>query len=109
MAEVAWNNDFVSGAEQPALLQRQVTMGARHLHLGWVKTLWTHMWIDRMYAYVARWVTIAKISCFALEGSRVRLKWLVRNSGGVNLLNDRSGLQCVVDNHTLDHNLCKEG
>ena len=101
MAEVAWKDDFLSGAEQRALLQRQRTMGARHLDLGWGKTLWTHMWVDHMYAYVARWGTIARFSCFALEGSHVRLKRLLRNSGGVSLLNDRSGLQCVVDNHTL--------
>ena len=41
------------------------------------------MCIDHMYAYVARWGTIAKFSCFALEGSHVRLKRLLRNSGGV--------------------------
>ena len=67
------------------------------------------MWVDHMYAYVARWGTIARFSCFALEGSHVRLKRLLRNSGGVSLLNDRSGLQCVVDNHTLDDHLRKEG
>ena len=109
MAEVACKDDFLSGAEQRALLQRQRTMGARHLDLGWGKTLWTHMWVDHMYAYVARWGTIARFSCFALEGSHVRLKRLLRNSGGVSLLNDRSGLQCVVDNHTLDDHLRKEG
>ena len=109
MAEVALKADFLSGAEQRALLQRQRTMGARHLDLGWGKTLWTHMWVDHMYAYVARWGTIARFSCFALEGSHVRLKRLLRNSGGVSLLNDRSGLQCVVDNHTLDDHLRKEG
>ena len=43
MTEVAWKDDFLRGAEQRALLQRQVTMGARHLDLGWRKTLWTHM------------------------------------------------------------------
>ena len=82
MAEVAWKDDFLSGAEQRALLQRQVTMGARHLNLGWGKTLWTHMWIDHMYAYVARCGTIAKFSCFALEVGHVRLKRLLRNNGG---------------------------
>ena len=96
MAEVSWKEDFLSGAEQRALLQRQLTMGARHLDLGRGKTLWMHMWIDHMYAYVARWGTIAKCSCFALEGSHVRLKRLLRNSGGVSLLNNRLGLQCVV-------------
>ena len=54
MAEVPYKDDFLSGAEQFALLQRQLTMGARHLDLGGGKTLWTHMWIDHMYAYVAR-------------------------------------------------------
>ena len=29
--------------------------------------------------------------------------------GGVSLLSNRSYLQCVVDNHTLDDNLCNEG
>ena len=43
MAEVAWKEDFPSGAEQRALLQRQLTMGARHLDLEWGKTLWTHI------------------------------------------------------------------
>ena len=43
MAEVAWKDNFPSGAEQHAFPQRQVTMGARHLDLGWGKTLWTHM------------------------------------------------------------------
>ena len=109
MAEVAWKDNFLSGAKQRALLQRQVTMGARHLDLGWGKTLWTQMWIDHTYVYVARCGTIAKLSCFALEGSHVRLKRRLTNSGGVSLLNDRSGLQCVVDNHTLDDNLRKEG
>ena len=54
MAEVARKDDFLSGTKQRALLQRQLTMGARHLDLGWRKTLWTHMWFDHMYAYVAR-------------------------------------------------------
>ena len=50
MAEVACKEDFLRGAEQRALLQRELTMGARHLDRGWGKTLWTHMWIDRTYA-----------------------------------------------------------
>ena len=77
-----WKDDFLRGAEQRALLQRQVTMGARHLNLGGGKTFWTHMWIDHRYTYVAPWGTIAKFSCFALQGSHVRLKRLLRNSWG---------------------------
>ena len=30
-------------------------MGVKHITLGWSKTLWTHMWIEHMYAYVAKW------------------------------------------------------
>ena len=84
-------------------------MGVKHITLGWSKTLWTHMWIDHMYAYVAKWGTLARFSCFSLEGSHVRLKRTLRNSGRVSLLHDMLGLQCVVDNHTLDDNLRKEG
>ena len=54
-SHVTWNDDFLSGPEEWALLQNQLTMGARHLDLRWGKTLWTHMWIDHMYAYVAQW------------------------------------------------------
>ena len=39
MAEVAWKEDFLSGAERRALLQHQLTMGAMHLDLGRGKTL----------------------------------------------------------------------
>ena len=82
MANVAWKDEFVSGHEQLALLQQQLTMGARHLALGWRKTLWTHMWIDHMFACLCRWGTLAKFNYFALEGSHVQLKRLIRNSGG---------------------------
>ena len=71
MPEVALKEDFVSGVDQRALLQRQLTMGSRQLDLGWGKTLWTQMWIDHMCVYVARSGTIVMFSCFALEGSHV--------------------------------------
>ena len=67
------------------------------------------MWIDHMFAYLCRWGTLARFNSFALEGSNVRLKRLLRNIGGVSLLHNKSGLQCVVDNHTLDDHLRKEG
>ena len=53
--------------------------------------------------------TLARFSCVSLEGSHVRLKRTPRNSGGVSFLHDKLVLQCVVDNHTLDDNLRKEG
>ena len=62
-----------------------------------------------MYAHVAKWGTLARFSCFSLEGSDVRLKRMVMNSGVVSLLYGNLGLQCVVDNHTSDDNLRYEG
>ena len=62
-----------------------------------------------MFAYLCRWGTLARFNCIALEGSHVRLKRLLRNSGGVSLLHNKSVLQCVVDKHTLDDHLRKEG
>ena len=81
MSHVAWKHEFLGGPEEPALLQKQLTMGARNLDLCWGKTLRTHMWIDHMYVYVAQWGTIGRFSCFALEGSREQLKRLLRNCG----------------------------
>ena len=109
MANVAWNRDFVSGHEQRAPLQQHFTVGARRLALWWTKTLWTHMWMDHMFAYLCRWGNLARFNCFALEGSHVRLKRLPRNIEAVSLLYNKSGLQRVVDNHTLDEHLRKEG
>ena len=92
MSHVVCKEDSLSRQEQRALLQSQWTMRARQLDLGWGNILWSHMWIGHMYAYVARWGTIARFSCFALEGWHVRLKRLLRNSGGGgSLLNDKSG------------------
>ena len=104
MANVAWKRDFVSGHEQRALLQQQLTMAARHLAVGWSKTLCKHMWMDHMFAYLCRCGTLARFNCFALEGSHVRLQGLLSNSGAVSLLHKKSRLHCVVHNHTLlDH------
>ena len=92
MSHVAWEDEFLSSQQQRALLQKQLTMGARHLDLGWGQNFWTHMWSDNMYVYVAQWGTIARFSCFALRGTRVRMKWLLSNSGGESFLNDNLGL-----------------
>ena len=69
------------------------------------------MWIDHIYVYVAHGETIARFSCFALDGNHVGLKRLLRKRWwcGLSLLNDEFGLQCVVNNHTLDDNLRREG
>ena len=56
-------------------------MGVNYITLTWSKTPWTHIWIDHMYAYV----TLARFSCFGLEGSHARLKRMPRNTRGVSL------------------------
>ena len=89
----------MSGQEQLRVFRNQWTMAAKHIALGWSKTLWTHMRIDHMYAYVATWGTLGRFNGSHLEGSHVRLKRMGRNSGGESLLHDKLGLQCVVDNH----------
>ena len=81
-SNVVCKDDFLSGPQQRALLQQPLTMGARHLALAWGKTLWTHMWIHHMHVHVAQWGTMASFSCFALEGSHVRLKRLTNRLGG---------------------------
>ena len=71
MATVSWKHDFVSGHEQRASLQHHLTVGPRHLGLGWCKTLWTHVWIDHMFAYLCRWDTLAWFNSFVFKGSHV--------------------------------------
>ena len=62
-----------------------------------------------MYFFVLQWVILSKFACFAMEGSHRRLKCLLRNSGGLSLLRGIMAPQVVVDNHTIDDNLRREG
>ena len=71
MCKAARKADSLSGQEQLRVFGDQHTMGIKHVTLGWSKTLWTHMWIEHMYAYVANWGTLARFSCFSLEGSHI--------------------------------------
>ena len=57
------------GREQLRVFRNQRTMRATRIGLGWSKTLWEHMWIDQMYAYVAKWGTLGRFSSFTLEGA----------------------------------------
>ena len=82
MCKAAWQEGVLSGHEQLRASRNHQTMGAKHIALGWSKTLRTHMWIDHMYAYVAKWGTLVRFSCFGLEG----LKRMLRNSGGGKLV-----------------------
>ena len=62
-----------------------------------------------MYFFARKWRILSKFSCFAMEGSHRRLKPMLRNSGGLSLLHGRLGVPVVVDNHTMDHSLRREG
>ena len=62
-----------------------------------------------MYLFARTWRILSKFSCFAMEGSHRRLKRMMRNSGGLTLLCGRLGVQVVVDNHTIDDSLHREG
>ena len=52
---------------------------------------------------------MSKFSRFAMEGSHRRLKHMLRNSGGLSLLQGRLGVQVVVDNHTIDDSVAAHG
>ena len=62
MCKAAWEEDFLRGLEQLRPFRHQRTMGIKHITVGWSRTLWTYMWIDHMYAYVAKWGTLARFS-----------------------------------------------
>ena len=62
-----------------------------------------------MYFFARKWRILSKFSCFAMEGSHRRLKRMLRNSEGLSLLRGRLGVQVVVDNHTIDDSLRREG
>ena len=80
-------------------------MSTAHNNIRWGKLLWTHLWIDHMYFFAQKWKILSKFSCFALEGSHWRRKRILRNTGGLSLLQGRLGVQVVVDNHTIDDSL----
>ena len=84
-------------------------MGKAHLVLQWPKLLWSHLWIDHMHFFARKWRILSKFSCFAMGGSHCRLKRMLRNSGGLSLLRGRLGVHIVVDNHTIDDSLRREG
>ena len=82
MCRATWQVGFLRGQEQLLVFQHQRTMGAKHIAVPWSRTLWTHMWIDHMNAYVAKWGTLRRFSFFSLEGTLVLLKRMARNMEG---------------------------
>ena len=65
--------------------------------------------VDHMYFFARKWRILSKFLCFAMESSHRRLKRMLCNSGGLSLLCGRLGVQVVVDNHTIDDSLRREG
>ena len=84
-------------------------MGKAHLVLQWPKLVWSHLWIDHVYFFARKWRILSKFSCFAMEGSHRRPKCMLCNSGGLSLPRGRLLVQVVVDNHTIDDGLRREG
>ena len=68
-----------------------------------------HLWIHHIYYFAKKWRILSKFSGFAMEGSHRRLKRILRNIGGLSLLQGRLGVQVVVDNHTIDDSLWLHG
>ena len=62
-----------------------------------------------MYFFAKKWRILSKFSYFAMEGTHRRLKRMLRNSGGLSLLQGRLGVQVVMDNHTIDDSLWSHG
>ena len=63
------------------------------------------MWFDQMFAYLCRSGTLARLNRFALEGSHVRLKRLLRNSGGLVSYTTSEASNVWWRNNTLDDHL----
>ena len=62
-----------------------------------------------MCFFARKWRILSRFSCLAMEGSHCRPKHMLRNSGGLSLMRGRLGVQVVVDNHTIDDSLGREG
>ena len=101
--------DGCPGEDVGRLRECSIQMGKAHLVSQWPMLLWSHLWVDHMYFFAYKWRILSKILCFAMEGSHRRLKRMLRNSGGLSLLRGRLGVQVVVNNHTIDDSLRREG
>ena len=71
-------------------------MGKAHLLLQWRKLFWSHLWIHHRYFFARKETILLNFSCFAMEVSRLRLKRMLYNSGGLSLLRGRLGVQVAV-------------
>ena len=99
----AWQTRWFTWGGLKRLRDYNIAIVKAHILLQWGKSLWSHLWIDHMYFFARQGRPFCKLACFAMEGSHRRLKCMVRNSGGLSLLQ-----QVVVDNHTIDESLCRE-
>ena len=52
---------------------------------------------------------VSNFAWFAMEDIHCTLQRMLRNNGGLSFLRGRLGLQAVVDNHTIDEGLRREG
>ena len=81
---MAWQSAPFTRAKLEAMLVALREMGRVHRDiLGFGVTLWSHTWIDHMYAYAYKWKILSCFSCFRMEGSHQGLKRDLAHSGGV--------------------------
>jgi hypothetical protein len=108
-AGFAWQSAFLSPMELGRMGAALKSMGDVHVKLGWGKVMWSHFWIDHMFAYASTWRILSIFSCFKLEGSHRRLKGLLKLSSGTGGVWGVTGMVTVVNRHTMDDSLAGEG
>ena len=96
---------WLFGRDVEWLRDCSIPMGKAHLVLLCNRVPQSHFWIANMHFFARKWRILSKFSCFAMEGSRRRLKCMLRNNGGLSLLCCHLGVQVVVDKHTIDDSL----
>ena len=107
--QAAWKGSFHSSDQVAHVKVALESMGAMHSKLGWAFTLWVHLWVDHLWAYLQEHRILSTFSCFRMEGSHRVLKARLKNSMGTKVKGDRVGLQGVVDKATLCDSLYKRG
>ena len=96
-------------------------MGSAHKALGFVVTLWAHLWVDHMWKIAREWGTLSAFSAFRGEGRHQLLKSEIRNrsfKGGSKKRGSRlrgahraprKGWAEVLSNNNLDWGMFSKG
>jgi hypothetical protein len=109
--DLVWKKEPFVPEDLDIMLKALKGMGRVHVSLGFKVVLWSHWWIDHMYAYACTWNILSVFSCFRMEGSHRALKARLRNSGGTSKIREKgpNGIMGIVDGDTLDLTLREKG